>query len=108
MKSKSMKLNSTMSSSQGVFEVERIISDKLSNGETLYLVRWSNTVTTELRPFLKKYRKEINNVFDVGAQLTIVWHDSWLPVHALQESCDEILAAYLLLKLFKLTQTSSS
>ena len=88
-----------MPSVQDVFEVERIIEDKLCGGETLYLVHWRNTVTRELGPFLKRYGKEIKNVWAVACQLSIVWHDSWLSAHALQDSCDEILAAYLLLKL---------
>ena len=102
---KNTELTSTMPSVQDVFEVERIIADKRFGGETLYLVRWRNTVTTDLRLFLEQYRGEIKNVFAVDRRLSIVWHDTWLPEHALQESCDEILAAYLLLKLFEPTRS---
>ena len=85
------------------FEVERILSDKISNGksrETLYLVQWKITKTKDMRPYLSQYREEIRNVWAVGSELSIVWHDSWLPASALQDSCDEILGAYLLLKLY--------
>ena len=90
-----------MSSVQDVFDVDCIIADKFSAGEAFYLVRWKNTITTELQPFLTQYKEEIKNVFAGGSRLFIVWHDSWLPGQALEESCDEVLAAYLVLKLSK-------
>ena len=91
-----------MSSDQDVFEVDRVLEDKRSNGETEYLVSWKNTVAKgkeDLRFFLKNYGQEVRNVWAVGNAFTIVWHNSWLPACDVQETCDEILGAYLLLKL---------
>ena len=90
----------TMSSETDTFEVERILDDKVSGGKTQYLVRWSNTLTTDFRPFLKRYGKAIRNVTAVDSKLSIAWHDSWVPARELKNGCDEILAAYLLLKLY--------
>ena len=85
------------------FEVQRILSDKVEGGQAYYLVRWKATVTSNVRPFVERYHAEIRNMFCQDGVFKIVWKDSWLPATALQHTCDELLAAYLVLKLYHMT-----
>ena len=89
-----------MAAAQEVFEVESIVDDKLSDGVILYRVKWADTVTTELQPFLDKYENEIKNVTAQGSKLRILWKDSWLSADKLIVTCDEYFGAYLLMKLY--------
>ena len=68
---------------------------------TYYLIRWQVTVTSNIQPFLERHQAEIKSIVFTKAMHRITWKDSWLPASALKDTCDELLGAYLLLKLYK-------
>ena len=82
------------------FEVEKILDDKVDAGTSHYLVRWKRTATKNIQHYLTRYRPEIKHVIKINDSYILVWKDSWMPANALQETCDELLGAYLLLKLY--------
>lgn len=90
-----------MTPSQQHFEVEQILADKIDEEKTYYLIRWKVTVTRNIQPFLERYQAEINNTCCTSGVHRITWKDSWMPAAALKDTCDELVGAYLLLKLYK-------
>ena len=90
-----------MTASQQDFEVQQILSDKIEGGSAQYLIRWKATVTSNIQPFLERYQAEIKRAVGKNGMHKIIWKDSWMPAAALQETCDELVGAYLLLKLYK-------
>ena len=83
------------------FAVHQILSDKIEWGNTYYLIRWEVTVTRNIQPFLERYQAEIKNVLVMNGVHKIVWKDTWMPATALKDTCDELMGAYLLLKMYK-------
>ena len=90
-----------MTASQQDFEVQQILADKIDEDNTYYLIRWKETVTSTIQPFLERYQAEIKNTLCTSGVHRIIWRDSWMPAAALRNTCDELLGAYLLLKLYK-------
>lgn len=92
-----------MTSPSHVFEVHQILSDKIEWGNAYYLIRWKVTVTRNIQPFIERYQAEIKNtlVMNGDGVHKIIWKDSWMPATALKDTCDELMCAYLLLKLYK-------
>ena len=90
-----------MTASPQDFEVQQILSDKVDGDNTYYLIRWKVTVTRNIQPFLERYQAEIKNTFHMNGEHKIIWKDSWMPARSLKDTCDELMAAYLLLKLYK-------
>ena len=89
-----------MTASPQDFEVQQILADKVDGHNTYYLIRWKVTVTRDIQPFLERYQAEIKNSFDKNGVHIITWKDSWMPAAALKDTCDELMGAYLLLKLY--------
>ena len=90
-----------MTASHQDFEAQQILADKIHEGHIYYLIRWKVTVTSTIQPFLELRQAEIKNRFCKNGVHRITWKDSWMPVTALQDTCDELLSAYLHLKLYK-------
>lgn len=80
------------------FEAEKIINDRIEGGESYYLVCWKNTYTNNINLYVS-YKNEIKKLIKYKNEYCIIWKSTWLPVRNLQ-NCDEILGAYLLLKLY--------
>ena len=93
-----------MTTSQDVFEVQQIKCDKKCGEESYYLVSWKATVTSKsnINYFIERYKAEIKNLFVCNGAHKIIWKDTWVSESDLKDTCDEILGAYLLLKLYKL------
>ena len=90
-----------MTASRHDFEAQQILADKIHEGHIYYLIRWKVTVTSNIQPFLEHRQAEIKNKFCKNGVHRITWKDSWMPVTALQDMCDELVGAYLRLKLYK-------
>ena len=90
-----------MTASHQDFEVKQILADKIDEDNTYYLIRWKVTVTRNIEPFLERYQAEIKNTFCTSGVYRITWKDSWMHAAALKDTCDELMCAYLLLKLYK-------
>ena len=90
-----------MTASQQDFEVQQILADKIGDENTYYLIRWKVTVTSNIQPFLERHKAEFKNSVCLNGVHRITWKDSWMPAAALKDTCDELLGAYLLLKLYK-------
>ena len=82
-----------------VFEVNAIIDDKICDGETYYCVSWKNSTTKDLNCF-GAYKKDMKNVVKIKGIYIIYWEETWMSYEELKDTCDEILGAYLLLKLY--------
>ncbi len=82
------------------FEVNNIIRDRIHNGISYYLVEWKNTITTDISAF-KTYKNDIKKVTKFKNYVVIEWKNTWMEFDQLKYSCDEILGAYLLIKLYK-------
>ena len=98
-----LKLSNTltsMSTNSNTFEVQGILNDQVTTkGESLFLVSWKDTTTT--KPLLyATFTKEMKSIFKKGKTFVIVWKDTWMTFDELKDTSDEILGAYLLLKLY--------
>ena len=81
------------------FEANKIINDKIYNGQSYYLVEWKNTITDSLELY-KDWKNDIKNIVKTkNNKFIIIWKESWILYKNLNK-CDEILGAYLLLKLY--------
>ncbi len=80
------------------FEVKRIINDKVRNGVSYYLVQWNNTTTINISTY-KCHKKDMKRIIRVNNKFIIEWKNTWMKFEDIREGCDEILGAYLLLKL---------
>ncbi len=81
------------------FEVNRIINDKVTSGTSYYLIEWKDTTTVNILSY-QCYKKEMKRVIKINNKYIIKWKNSWLKFDNIKESCDELLGAYLLLKLY--------
>ena len=82
------------------FEVNKIVGDKLYRGESYYCVEWKNTKTNNIGLY-SYYKNEIERVIKINKKTYIIeWKTTWMKFEELKDGCDEILGAYLLLKLY--------
>ena len=81
-----------------IFEVRTIIAEKIIDGNSYFRVVWKHTITKNLTAY-KKYKEEVQELTKMQDEYVICWKDSWMSFEQLHEDCDEILGAYLLLKL---------
>ena len=81
-----------------VFEVNRIIDDKVHEGQSYYLVEWTKTTADSLSLY-KRYKNDVKRITRIDDKFIVEWNPSWLPAQQVIDGCDEILGAYLLLKL---------
>ena len=89
-----------MSTITSEFEANKILNDKIYNGESYYLVEWKNTITDCLELY-KNWKNDIKNIIKINNnKFIIIWKNSWISYNNLKDGCDEILGAYLLLKLY--------
>ena len=86
------------------FEVEGILRDEVREGQAMFLVSWKRTRTTEPLHF-ESYTEEMKFLFKDGETFIVVWKPSWLTFDDLKDSADEILGAYLLLKLYNFNKS---
>ena len=87
-----------MSTVSNIFEVQEILDDDVRKGQALFLVSWKNTETS--KPLLyQSYTDEMRSIFKKGKVFIIVWKDTWMTFDELKDGSDEILGAYILLKL---------
>ena len=82
-----------------IFEANKIVEDKMYRGQTYYCVEWKNTVTNNVDVY-KCFKKDMKNVIKMNQKYIIEWENTWVKYEELKEGCDEILNAYLLLKLY--------
>ena len=88
----------SMSTDCDTFEVEGILEDDVHKDQSVFLVSWKDTKTTQ--PLLyETFTKDMKSIFKKGKKFTIVWKPTWLTFDELKDGSDEILGAYLLLKL---------
>lgn len=82
-----------------IFEVNKILDDKIENGTSFYLIEWKDTKTKDILLY-SQYEDEIKKArFGHDHIFTIQWKLAWMCVDEVKDSCDELLGAYLLLKL---------
>ena len=87
-----------MSAISDIFEVEEILDDDVRKGQSLFLVSWKDTKTS--KPLLyETYKKEMKSLYKKGKTFVIVWKDTWMTFDELKDGSDEILGAYILMKL---------
>ena len=87
-----------MSTINQEFEAHKIIDDKIYCGESYYKVEWKNTITDCIELY-KPWKNEIKLIEKKNNKFIIYWKETWMHINSLKEGCDEILGAYLLLKL---------
>ena len=93
------KLSGSMSTEDETFEVNRILEDDVRKGQSIFLISWKDTKTTQ--PLLyDAFTKDMKSIFKKEKTFTIVWKPTWMTFAELKDGCDEILGAYLLLKLY--------
>ena len=89
------------------FEVLNIIDDKVVDEQSYFLVVWKDTISDEMAPLLRTYKKYKDDVHEFGKKnqtYTITWKNTWMSFEQLKDDADETLAIYLLLKLKKYNQ----
>ncbi len=85
------------------FEAIGIVDDKCNNGKSYYLVEWKNTITNNPQAY-QSYKNDIKRVRKGKNKYIIKWKKTWMEFHELKSGCDEILGAYLLLKLYNFSK----
>ena len=88
-----------MAADSTTFEVQGILDDDVRKGQSLFLVSWKNTRTRTPLVY-EPHKKEMRSIFKKGNVFIIVWKDTWMTFDELKDGSDEILGAYMLMKLY--------
>ncbi|MCP4140260.1 MAG: hypothetical protein GY755_08225 [Chloroflexi bacterium] len=78
--------------------MNKIIDDTVTNGKSYYLIQWKDTITTNIETY-KCYKNDIKKITKLRKKFIIEWKNTWMKFENIKDTCDEILGAYLLLKL---------
>ena len=70
------------------------------------MIRWKDTIADSaenIQHLLERHQDEIKHAFYKNGVHRIIWKDTWMPETSLKDTCDELLGAYLLIKMYNCT-----